>query len=282
MCRSLIVLGLLFFSAVSLAETLPNHPTYDEIIERGSIHISVYEDFPPFSYQKEGKLVGVDVELAKMIAEKLGVKAVFRSLPAGETVTDDLRHAIWKGHYLGGGITDLMMHVPTNREFAKRNEMVVIMGDYLQHNLVLARDAAKTGDTPSLAVYRYEKIGVELDSFPDFFLTGFNRGVIRHNVVHYRTVGEAAEGLKNGEISAIFASRLQLEHALGAELTNYSVDKALAPGLFNDQWNVGLAVSTTTRQLGYAIEDIVLDLVNSGAVEELYNRNSLSYTKPEW
>lgn len=266
---------------VGNAELLPNHPNYDEILERGAINIAVYEDFPPFSYEKDGELVGLDVDLGKIIAERLGVKAKFRVLTAGETVEDDLRHAIWKGHYLGGGISDLMMHVPTNREFAKRNEMVVIMGDYLQQNLVLVRDPIKTGDTPSLAVYRYEKIGVELDSFPDFFLSGFNGGSIRHNVVHYFTIEDAAKGLLSGDISAIFASKLQLESALGADLDKYSVDELLAPGLFNERWNIGLAVSANTRQLGYAIDDIMVELVKSGTVEALYKQHQLSYSKPE-
>jgi len=262
------------------AENLPNHPNYDEIIERGYIDVAVYEDFPPFSYRANGNLSGADIDIANLIAERLGIKAKFRELPAGETVADDLRHAIWKGHYLGGGITDLMMHVPTHREFARRNEMVVIMGSYYEEQLALVRDGNKTGESPSLAVYRYEKIGVELDSMPDFFLSAFSGGMLRSNVVHYRTVANAADGLLNEEVAAVFAPKTQLEAALGEKIEKFSVDKVLAPGLVSDRWNLGVAVSATTRQLGYEIEDILTELVQNGEVEKIFDHHGLSYHPP--
>ena len=145
-CLAFATGGLFPFSTT--AQGLPNHAKYDDIIERGTLHVAVYENFLPFSGRIDGKLSGLDVDLAHLIAEKLGVKAVFRELPAGETVADDLRHAIWKGHYLGGGISDLMMHVPHDRTFARRHELVVIMGKYYQEQLILARDPEKTGTSP--------------------------------------------------------------------------------------------------------------------------------------
>ena len=99
--RSLLAgMAMVFLGAAALtasAKTLPNKPTYDEIIERGRLDVAVYESFPPFSYRQDGKLVGLDVDLARKIAEKLGVKASFRELPAGETVDDDLRRPRTQG-----------------------------------------------------------------------------------------------------------------------------------------------------------------------------------------
>ncbi len=279
--RIFVFSQLLLFATVASSETLPNHASYDDIIARGTLDVAVYEDFPPFSFRKNGKLAGIDAELARLIAEKLGVKAVFRELPAGETVADDLRNAIWKGHYLGGGISDLMMHVPTNRDFARRNEMVVIMGDYYQDRLKIARNVEKTGDSTSVAVYRYEKVGVELDSLPDFFLSGFGGGILRDNVVHYRTIDAAATALVNREIAAVFAPLSQLQAALGENAADFSIDSVLAPGLVNDKWQLGVAVSNHTRQLGYEIEDILVELVQNGEVENIFTRHGLSWTPPD-
>ena len=274
---------LVGWSCVVLAEsTLPNNATYDDIIERGRIDIAVYKDFPPFAFRQEGKLVGVDVDLGNLIAEKLGVKASFRELVAGEKVDDDLRNAIWKGHYLGGGIVDLMMHVPVNRDFARRNEFVVIFGPYYQEKLALIRNIEKTGDTRSLAVYRYEKVGVELDSLPDFYLSAAMGGIFQQNVMHYRTIPEATDALKAGEIAAVFANLSQIEAEFNGIPDVYDLGEVLSPGLHTNNWTLGVAVSHRSRQLGYAIGDIIDELLRDGTVADVFARYGLTYNPPDY
>lgn len=274
-------------SAVAAAQAastpaLPEHPTFDEIIDRGTLEIAVYENFAPFSYREGGRLVGVDVDLGRMIAEKLGIKAVFRELPAGEKVTDDLRHAIWKGHYLGMPINDLMLHVPSNRMFARQQEHVVISGSYYREKLQLIRDTRSAGDTPNLAAFRYEKIGVELDTLPDFFLSGFNGGMLREKVVHYRSVQQAVDAMRQGEVAAVFAPRSQIEAAMGASVAEfYLIHDVMAPGLSQDSWNLGVAVSTQNRQLGYEIDDLLSNMVENGEIAALFKRHGLTYQPPE-
>ena len=128
--RLIAICCLLLLAAAPVGAQV-NHASYDDIVERGWLEIAVYEDFPPFSYRDGAELKGVDVEPGRLIAEGLGVRAVFREQAADETVDDDLRNTIWKGHYLGGGVADLMMHVPYDREFALRNGQVVSAANYL-------------------------------------------------------------------------------------------------------------------------------------------------------
>lgn len=278
---SIALSAMLTLQAAS-TPALPGHPTFDEIIARGTLEIAVYENFAPFSYRADGELVGVDVDLGRLIAERLGVKAVFRELPAGEKVTDDLRHAIWKGHYLGMPINDLMMHVPSARVFARRQEHVVIFGSYYREKLQLIRDTRLAGETPSLAAFRYEKIGVELDTLPDFFLSGFNGGMLLEKVTHYRSVQQAIEAMKKGKVAGVFAPRSQIEAAMGPVVPeHYLMHDVLAPGLTQDSWNLGVAVSTQNRQLGYEIDDILTSLVSSEELAAMFERYGLSYQAPE-
>ena len=69
----------------------------DTIQERGFMTFAVYEDFPPWSYEQNGKPVGVDIDLGRLIAQDLGVEARFKLVAAGETLEADLRNWVWKG-----------------------------------------------------------------------------------------------------------------------------------------------------------------------------------------
>ena len=146
----------------------------------------------------------------------------------------------------------------------------------------MVRNVNKTGEFPTLAVFRHEKIGVELDSLPDFFLTGFGGGTLRENVVHYLTIPQAVAGLLSEEVAAIFAPRSQLEDALGKNAEKFDTSHVVAPGLLKDRWSLGVAVSTHTRQLGYAIDDILLQMRTDGEIEAIFARHNLTYSPPEY
>ncbi|MDR1475526.1 MAG: ABC transporter substrate-binding protein [Holosporales bacterium] len=48
--------------------------------EKNVIEFAVCADYPPFEYYENGKIVGFDIELAELIAKKLGKRAVFRDM----------------------------------------------------------------------------------------------------------------------------------------------------------------------------------------------------------
>ena len=50
---------------------------YDAIVKSGKLVIG-YTVFAPIAYEKDGKLVGFDTELAQAVAAKLGLEAVFQ------------------------------------------------------------------------------------------------------------------------------------------------------------------------------------------------------------
>ena len=74
----------------------------DQIMEQGSMLFAVYEDYPPYSYMEGGQPKGVDVEIARLIAEDLGVEARFNFVAAAENLEADLRFNLWKGALIGG------------------------------------------------------------------------------------------------------------------------------------------------------------------------------------
>jgi len=270
----LTITATMFFSLGASALSL------DQITEKGSITIAVYRDFAPFSYRDKGKLVGVDVDIAKEVAKDLGVKLQFMELTSDETVDDDLRNAVWKGHILNGAIADVMLHVPYDKIFAKRNNMVVIFGPYYNERLAIAWDKATVGDSQTVAMFGYEKVGVEVDTMSDFYLVSAFDGRFRENVIHFNSSQEATAALKKKEVVAVMGPISQLSGALGSDNKDYPINTPPTPGLTKSRWLIGASVMHTYRALGYAVGDTLTKLVKNGRMEEIFKSHGLKYSPP--
>ena len=240
----------------------------DDIQERGWIQIAVYSDFPPYSYEKNGKLVGVDIDLGKLIAEDLGVEARFFATDAGENVDADLRNNVWKGKIISGPIANVMMHIPYNKELVCRNEQVVLGGHYYNEQIAIAYAKKHYPDGgPTPAFFRFDTVGVENDTISDFYLSGIRGGQLIPKMKRYRTTDEAMQGLAKGEVMAVMGALGQLEHGLTDEL---AVHTPPLPGLGIGEWTLSVATNFRWRPLGYAVEDAILAAIQDGRMESIF------------
>jgi polar amino acid transport system substrate-binding protein len=89
----------------------------DTIMERGYMTFALYEDFAPYSWEEKGQPRGIDVDVARLIAEYIGVEPRFRFVGSGENLEADLRHNIWRGPLIGGSVSNVMMRIPYDSAF---------------------------------------------------------------------------------------------------------------------------------------------------------------------
>lgn len=248
------------------------------IRQRGRLRVAVYNDFPPYA-MAGGK--GIDADLARAIAGKLGLSAEVVGYNADEDMNDDLRNMVWKGHYLGTQPADVMMHVPVDEYLARANDKVRIFGAYHRESLALARNpqripALAGSAAVALEIFTREKIAVETASLADSFLLSALNGRLRENVVHFRTVGEAAAALRSGQVSAVLATRAELEAALHPE-DRVAVDLPKFAELKVDGWPLGMAVKAEERELAEAIAQALGELKADGTVAAIFRRHGISY-----
>ncbi|MEM7425485.1 MAG: transporter substrate-binding domain-containing protein [Pseudomonadota bacterium] len=252
----------------------------DEIQERGWIQFAVYSDFAPYSFKKDGKLTGVDIDLGRLIAKDLGVEARFYVTDAGENVDADLRFNVWKGRLIGGQISNVMLHVPYNRELACRNEQVVLNGQYYNEQLAIAyRKSAYPDAKPVPAYFRFDTVGVENDSLSDFYLSGLAGGQVIAKMTRYKTTADAMAGLREGKTKAVMGPLAQLEFGANDEI---AVHTPPLPGLALGVWTLGVAVRHNWRPLSYAVDDAVRAAVQDGRLKKIFGKYGLTYTPPEW
>lgn len=250
----------------------------DVIRQRGRLRIAVYNDFPPYA-MAGGK--GIDTDLARALAEKLGLAPEIVGFTADEDMNDDLRNMVWKGHYLGTQPADVMMHVPVDEHLARANDKVRIFGAYHRETLALARNpqrvqALSGSAAVALEVFTREKIGVETASLADSFLLGVLNGRLRENVVHFRTVSEAAKGLTDGAVAAVLAPRAELEAALKGD-SRMALETPMLGELKINGWPLGMAVKAEDLALAEALGKAMADLKRDGTVSAIFGRYGISY-----
>ncbi|WP_434513281.1 substrate-binding periplasmic protein [Dechloromonas sp. ARDL1] len=267
-------------AVLPLAACLPAvADTLDSVRQRGRLRVAVYNEFPPYS-MAGGK--GIDADIARAIAAKLGVTAEIVGYNADEDMNDDLRNMVWKGHYLGAQPSDVMMHVPVDEYLARANDKVRIFGAYHRETLALARNPERIPKPPSgsaavaLEVFTREKIGVETTSLADSFLLSVLNGRLRDNVVHFKTVAEAARAMTEGRVSAVLAQRAELEAALQGQ-TRMVIDTPHLPELKMDGWPLGMAVKVEDQALAEAIGTALAELKRDGSIAAIFKRYGISH-----
>lgn len=268
--------GLLLAGVVLLGQAAAARPL-DDVTRSGTLNIAVYRDNPPFSFHHQGELVGIDIDLGRLVAERLGVAPSYMEITAGETMDDDLRNAVWKGHYISRSVADLMLGVPYDPAFGQRNPEIALFAPYAQEEFVLVSDPARVGADPKLLAFRAGKIAVELNSLPDFFLSTTLNGTLRDSVVHVANAEAAARELMQARVAGAMGTRSGLEWALGKQLRQLQVQSADMSGFGRTRWPIGVAVKENSRDLGYAAEDAINEVVASGAMAAIYRAHGASY-----
>jgi len=268
----LACLGLGPVQAESSTESLA------EFRERGRLRIAVYNDFLPFSDKGQR---GIDVELARALAGKLGLAAEIVGFNADEDMNDDLRNMVWKGHYLGTQPADVMMHVPVDEGLAKANDRVRIFGAYYREGLALARNPARVpavsgSAAVALEVFTREKIGVETASLADSFLLAVLNGRLQDNIVHFTTTEQAAVALAGGQVAAVLGPRSELEMALAAR-SGWPIETPQLPELKVNSWPLGMAVKVQEAELAAALGRALAELQQDGTVAAIFKRHGISH-----
>ena len=267
--------GLLAALISSLALTIaaPASADLDKIKATGTISFAVYEDYPPWS----GKKDGIDNDLAKAIADKLGLKSSLIVFPAGENLDDDLRNMVWKGHYLGIGPADVMLHVPVDPNLMRKNDKVEIFAPYYRESVKLVRNVKAIPEMNGIPSLEGKKIGAEKVSISAMVLLGDTS--VRDNVAIYPSGVEAVQKLKAGEVDAVLATRAEIESVIQGDPA-FEITDAPFTRLPRNGWVLGLSVKKDNVELAQAVQKAVNDLFESGEMAALFKKHGVRSIKP--
>jgi ABC-type amino acid transport substrate-binding protein len=243
------------------------------VLERGLLRVGVYHDMPPFHVN--GK--GIDVDLARSLAESLGVKLALLPFHADDSMNDDLRNMVWRGHYLGYGPADVLLHVPVDRPLMEANPQVSILAPYCRDRVAIARRLERFPQLDSLAQLRGQAVAVPGQSLAGWLLIGADGGAYRNELsTRWKDGAEAAQALLRGEVAAAAGLASELESVLHGD-TRFAISPLPSPRAPRDGWAVGMAVRRDASELAQALQRSVDALAASGRLQEIFVRGKLAW-----
>jgi ABC-type amino acid transport substrate-binding protein len=271
--------ALLLAAALSLAAAPALARPLDAVKQSGALRVAVYQDYKPYSFRENDKLRGIDVEIAKLLAEKLGVRLDLFELRADDDINDDLRNGVWKGSLVGAAPGDVMLHVPYDKRLEQSNERVALFSPYHIDGMAMVVDPAKSAAAADLSLLKTEKAAVAYGTIGDMVLISVQDHALQPNVVHEKTLEKAAEDFETGKVAAFYgeASAAQAFARKGARAFALVYPQT---GMAAD-WPIGVAVKQDSRDLGAAVAAVLDELAANGRLKQIFADYGVDWRQPE-
>ena len=200
--------------------------------------------FAPYEYYENGEIVGVDVDIAKYIAEKLNKKLVIKDV-AFDSLINEVKTK--KADFAAAGIS----YTP------ERDEEVDFSINYVTSKQVVL---VKTdSNIESINNISKEKIAVQLGTIADSYVT---KNFKDTEIVRQKKYLSAVEDLKRGKVTVLVMDELPAK-----EIVKENTELKILPGyLVTDSY--GMIVRKGNTELLNSINKCLEELKSSGKIEE--------------
>jgi len=271
-----IVLSTLAFGPLSGSPAKAR--SLEAIKQAGQLRVTLYQNYKPWSWQEDGKLKGIDVDVGAALAKQLGLKVDYLELRAEDDIGDDLRNGVWRGSLLGTQPGDVMLHVPHDKQIEADNDKIKLVAPYHTEGLAMAVEPAQAESARDFALFEKEKIAVDGGTLSDIILLSARDHKLIDRVVHFKGVAKAAMAYQNGEVSAFYGEAATVENL--AHSVSRPVSIIYPQYWLAREWTIGGAVKVADIELGEAIDKGVAELKSSGEMQRIFAAYGVSWHAP--
>ena len=207
--------------------------------------------FAPFEYYQNNEIVGVDVEIAKEIANKMGKKLVIKDV-AFDSIINEVKSG--KADIGAAGISYT----------EERSKQVDFSSDYFTSKIiVIVKDSDNEIDFNNLGT---KKIAVQLGSTADTFVTNNYKNA---TITRQKKYLAAIEDLKNDKVDCVVMDELPAKQILSKNTNLKILNKILSSE------NYGMVVKKNNKKLLNTVNEVIEDLKESGKIDQYV----LNYTE---
>ena len=206
--------------------------------------------FAPYEYYEDGKIVGVDIDIAKEIAKELGKELVIKDV-SFDFVINEVKSG--KADFAAAGIS-------ITEERAKEVEFTI---EYTVSNQVVV--VKKGSNIKNFNDIKNKKIAVQLGTVADLYVEENYKDA---TIVSHKKYLSAVEDVKTGKADCIIMDELPAK-----EIVKENNNLIILDGiLFQDKY--GMIIKKGNDELKESINTILERMINDGTIEKLVLKHS--------
>lgn len=239
----------------------------EAIKEKGQLVVYTNAEFPPFEYLANGSPVGVDMDIAKAIADEIGVELKIENVKF-DTIISSVQSGKAAMGAAGITVTD------------ERKESVDFSISYTTSTQYVILPAET--EFANITTLKGMNIGVQLGTTGDFIISdevnGYEdddgnpvKGVLQDSgaqVTTYNNANLAAEALKSGKIQAVVVDKLPAELiAKNSEGKLKAVELVYEDGS-NTAESYAICVAKGNTTLLEVVNKVIQTLLDEGKIDE--------------
>ena len=206
--------------------------------------------FAPYEYYENGKIVGVDIDIANEIAKELGKKLVVKDV-SFDFVINEVKSG--KADFAAAGISiteERQKEVDFTVEYATSNQVVVVK---------------KGSNIKTFDDIKNKKIVVQLGTVADLYA---EKNYKDAKIIAHKKYLSAVEDVKTGKADCIIMDELPAKAIISENDTLMLLDGIL----FQDKY--GMIVKKGNDELKESINTVLERIINDGTIEQLILKHS--------
>lgn len=206
--------------------------------------------FAPYEYYEDGKIVGVDIDIAKEIAKELGKELVIKDV-SFDFVINEVKSG--KADFAAAGISiteERSKEVDFTIEYTVSNQVVVVK---------------KGSNIKNFNDIKNKKIAVQLGTVADLYVEENYKDA---TIVSHKKYLSAVEDVKTGKADCIIMDELPAKEII-KENNNLIILDGI---LFQDKY--GMIIKKGNDELKESINTILERMINDGTIEKLVLKHS--------
>ena len=227
----------------------------DVIKKRGKLILGTDATWPPWEYVVGDKIVGWDIDIAREIANALGVQLEIRDMRfAG------LLEAVRKG--------DVDLAISAITWTSEREKVLEFSMPYYLESIVVVTKAARTDINKVEDLYG-KTVGVQIGTTHEEWATENLEKPGKANVRRYDKVYPyMVEVLRRGDVDAII-----LDRSIATALVKKFPDLKIAFELPGSAGYISVAMPKCAQDLKLVVDQVIENLMQTGKLDEMFQRN---------
>ncbi len=258
--KTLILVTVVLMVLVLFASCQKKTSGLDSVKSSGKLSIATSPDFPPFEYLENGKVVGIEVDILTLVAQKLGVE-----LEINQMDFDSVLPGVQSGKF-NVGVSGISVT-------EKRKKNVLFSSPYClaaQAIVVTQNSSIKSKDD-----LKGKKISVQTGTTAESYTMEMG-----YTVSSFTANSDAEAALVQGKVDAWVIDDLTAYEMV----ESYNATSSTKLVILDDAMTTepyAFAFSLDNTELVEEVNKVLDSLLAEGTIEEIFKKYDAPYTKPE-